>query len=355
MTGVFQYVNPGTIYWGNRSLERLAEHLDKRNVRRPFLISTKSLLGNQHVLARFCKALGRELAGTANPIGQHAPQADLDAAIEAARRAQPDGIVSLGGGSPIDSAKIVAFELGELPHVAVPTTLSVAELAPSAGVTNAAGEKAGRRDSRLTPDAAIYDPELALHTPLDLWLSTGIRALDHAIESVLEPGEHPYSDALALDAIRRLFTSLPEARNRPGAVDVRCENQVGAWLSYSLVSAASGLSHTLGKQIGSKHGIPHGVTSCLLLPHVMRYRARTQAERMALMAAAMGVGQSGASAQQLASAAADAVQTLIHRLGQPQHLAAYKLTDAELRAAAEPVASDQYSLEDLLTIYGAAA
>jgi alcohol dehydrogenase class IV len=355
MTGVFHYVNPATIYWGNRSLERLAEDLDKRNVRRPYLVSTKSLLANDHVMARFCKAAGRQLAGMAKPISQHAPQADLDAAIESARQPQPDGIVSLGGGSPIDAAKIVALELGELPHVAIPTTLSAAELAPSAGATDAQGRKAGRRDPRLTPAAVIYDPELALHTPSELWLSTGIRALDHAVESVLEPGEHPYSDALALDGIRRLFASLPAAHARPGAVDVRGENQIAAWLSYSLVSAASGLSHTLGKQIGSKHGIPHGVTSCLLLPHVMRYRARTQAARLALMAPAMGVARSGASDEQLALAAADAVQNLIRRLELPRHLTAYKLSDADLKAAAEPVTSEQYPLDDLLAIYRAAA
>jgi len=355
MTGVFHYVNPATVYWGQRSLERLGQDLDTRGIRRPYLVSTRSLLANRHVMARFCKALGRDLAGTAEPIGQHAPQSDLEAATASARQAQPDGIVSLGGGSPIDSAKIVALELGGLPHVAVPTTLSAAELAPSAGLTDEHGGKAGRRDPRLTPEAVIYDPELALHTPVDLWLSTGIRALDHAVEAILEPGEHPYSDALALDSIRRLFASLPAARARPGAVDVRCENQVAAWLSYSLVSAASGLSHTLGKQIGSTHGIPHGVTSCLLLPHVMRYRARTQASRLALVAPAMGVARTGASAQQLALAAADAVQDLIRRLGQPQQLSRYKLTEADLRAAAEPVASEANPLEDLLAIYAAAS
>src|SRR5581483_4992159 len=157
MTGVFHYVNPPTIYWGARSLDKLAGELDKLGVRRPFVVTTRSVAGNDHLMKRLAGAAGRELAGVSNPIGQHAPQADLDEAIACARQAGPDGIVSFGGGSPIDSAKIVALELGVLPHVAVPTTLSVAELAPSAGVTDEAGRKAGRRDPRMTPNAVIYD------------------------------------------------------------------------------------------------------------------------------------------------------------------------------------------------------
>jgi 3-oxoacid CoA-transferase len=307
------------------------------------------------LLSHLKTAAGRELAGEPSLIGQHAPERDVEAAVEAARLAGADGVVSFGGGSPIDSAKIVALELGAAPHVAIPTTLSVAELAPTAGVTDAAGRKGGKRDPRMTPRAVIYDAELALHTPLELWLSTGIRALDHAVEGILEPGDHPYSDTLALEAIRRLFASLPQARARPGSLDVRTENQLGAWMSYSLTSAAGGLSHTLGKQVGSPHGIPHGVTSCLLLPHVMRYRARTQADRLARMAPAMGVERPGASEHDLAMAAADAVYGLIRKLGLPQHLAGYRLTEAQLQAAAAPLAGDKHPLDELLAIYHAAA
>jgi maleylacetate reductase len=201
----------------------------------------------------------------------------------------------------------------------------------------------------------IYDAELVLHTPLELWLSSGIRALDHAVESVLEPGEHPYSDTLALEGVRRLFASLPRAKARPGAIDVRTENQVGAWLSYSLVQAAGGLSHIMGKQIGSPYGIPHGITSCLLLPHVMRYRAKAQADRLALLVPAMGLDRRGDSVAEMAGAAADAMYSLIRKLGLPQHLSAYRLTDDQLRSAAEPLAGERYPLDDLLAIYRAAA
>jgi 3-oxoacid CoA-transferase len=227
--GVFRYVNPPVIHWGARSLDKLSKQREQLEIRRPFVVTTRSITRNG-VLSRVSKALGCERAGEPALIGQHAPHTDVSAAIEAAREAEADGVLSIGGGSPIDSAKVVALELGARPHIAVPTTLSVAELAPSAGVTDALGQKGGKRDPRMTPSAVFYDAELALYTPIELWLSTGIRALDHAVETILEPGDHPYSDTLALEGIRRLFASLPQARARPGALDVRTENQLGARL-----------------------------------------------------------------------------------------------------------------------------
>ena len=218
----------------------------------------------------------------------------------------------------------------------MPTTLSVAELAAGAGFTNDSGDKAGMRDPRLLPETVIYDPELTLWTPLELWLSTGIRALDHAVEGFLAEGEHPFNDVMALEAIRRLFDSLPRAKAAPSDVGVRGENQLAAWFSFTLPGAsAAGLSHVMGKQIGARYGIPHGVTSCLLLPHVMRYLAPTMGERMASLPAA------------------DAVQELIASLGLPQHISAYGIGEPELRRAVGELAG-KHKAEDLLKIYLAA-
>jgi alcohol dehydrogenase class IV len=253
--------------------------------------------------------------------------------------AEADSIVSFGGGSAIDAAKLVALKLLDernmrLAHVAVPTTLSVAELASGAGFTDAAGNKVGRRDPRGLPSAVIYDARLALHTPMELWLSTGIRALDHAVETILADGEHPFSDVLAAESMRRLFTSLPPARQRPDDLVVRTENQLAAWFSFTLPAvAAAGLSHVMGKQIGARHGIPHGVTSCLLLPHVMRYLVPRRPER----ANRLPYG-------------ADEVDALIGELGLPQHIGPFGLGERELRDAAEGLAGP-YPADDLLEIY----
>jgi alcohol dehydrogenase class IV len=296
------------------------------------------------------RALGEARVVATVVVAQHAPMTQVDDGARGAGKSQVDGVVSFGGGSSIDAAKMIAVKLADskgdsgrgLPHIAVPTTLSVAELAAGAGYTDAGGNKAGMRDPRLLPDAVIYDADLTLATPMALWLSTGIRALDHAVEGFLAEGGHPFSDVMALDAVRRLFDSLPRAKAAPADVKVRTENQLAAWFSFTLPGAsAAGLSHVMGKQIGARYAIPHGVTSCLLLPHVIRYLEGRMPERTAQLAAATGPDP------------AACVHGLIRSLGLPQHIAAYGLGETELRKAAGELAG-KYPAEDLLGIYLAA-
>jgi len=351
--GRFAYSNPDVIRWGPGSLGQLRGELDRLDGGPVAVVTTRSLCEGD------LQERVREAAGAANValtavIGQHAPIAQVEEAVERVAGSAAGAVVSFGGGSPIDAAKVVAVRVGErrgtprpLPHVALPTTLSVAELAAGAGVTERSGDKVGYRGVRLLPDAVLYDAELTLATPLQLWLSTGIRALDHAVEGYLAEGDHPFSDVMALEAVRRLFRTLPQARDRPGDLAVRTENQLAAWFGYTLPGpSAAGLSHMLGKQVGARHGIPHGVTSCLLLPHVMRYLAPRQPERLAELSRA--TGSCGGPL-----AAADDVSSLIGALGLPQHLADYGLGEPELRAAAESMAG-AHAAQDLYRIYAAA-
>jgi maleylacetate reductase len=339
---VFQYSNPPVIHWGRKSLGQVASELTRLEVNGPVVVTTRSLVE---------RARSLPLSPASSPvmvtISQHAPMPEIEAAIHEADKAGVDGVVSFGGGSAIDAGKILAVRVGShrgylehgLPHVSIPTTLSVAELAASAGFTDETGTKGGMRDPRLLPDAVIYDPEVTLGTPMQLWLSTGIRALDHAAEGVLADGDHPFSDVMSLEAVRRLFKALPAARAQPNDVDRRSQCQLAAWFSFTLPGAsASGLSHVMGKQIGARHGIPHGVTSCLLLPHVLRYLGPLKPERMAELSRATGT-----------DAPAD-VERLIGELGLPRHIAAYGISERELRTAASELAG-KYPAEDLLKIY----
>jgi maleylacetate reductase len=371
-SGSFVYANPRTIHWGAGTLaRRLLDELDRRGLQRAFVVSTHSVSGNAALGGRLADLLGKRCIGEFAAITQHAPAASVAAAATAAREAHPDVVISFGGGSPIDAAKAVVFALATgldllqpdaaetarrfrpspsevLPHLAIPTTLSAAELSGLAGfTTEAEHEKVGLRGDALIPAVVLFDAELSLETPLELWLSTGIRAVDHAVETLYAAGSHPFQDTLALEALRRLQSSLLRTRAAPGDVSARTESQLGAWFSFTLPGpSAGGLSHTLGKRIGSRHGIPHGVSSCLLLPHVMRYLAPRTSAAQARIAAALGAPEG--------HCAADAVADLITRLGLPTHLSAYGLSDDDLREAAAPVASDAYPLEDLVGIYRAA-
>src|SRR6266480_2072163 len=322
MKGDFIYSNPRTIHWGAGSVSHLESELARLSAERPVLVTTRSLLSSLDSLS--IKHVATVL------IAQHAPMSQIDTGVKDASSADADAIVSYGGGSAIDAAKIISVRLANgggraLPHIAIPTTLSVAELAAGAGFTNEAGDKAGMRDPRQLVETVIYDAELTLRTPMQLWLSTGIRALDHAVEGFLAPGEHPFNDVMALEAIRRLFDSLPRAKSAPEDAGIRTENQLAAWFSFTLPGAsAAGLSHMMGKQIGARHDIPHGVTSCLLLPHVMRYLAGRMPARMGLLSQAMG------------GSPADMVQELITSLGLPQHIADFGIGEPDLsRAASE--------------------
>ena len=349
MAGTFSYSNPRVIHWGAGSLAQLGPELMRLKAQRIALVTTRSLVAEEKLLAGVKAAMGGAGVVMVCTVGQHAPLLEVDAAVAQAGDSV-DGVVSFGGGSAIDAAKMIAVRVADragaadraLPHVAIPTTLSAAELAAGAGYTNESGDKAGMRDGRLLADAVIYDAAVTLATPMELWLSTGIRALDHAVEGFLAEGEHPLNDVLALEAIRRLLDSLPRAKAAPQDLDVRTENQLAAWFSFTLPGpTAGGLSHVMGKQIGARHHIPHGVTSCLLMPHVMRFFEYSSPERMSQLEKAFGDEPAGV------------VQRFIASLGLPQHVAAYGIGEPELRKAASELAG-KYSADDLSGIYLAA-
>jgi alcohol dehydrogenase class IV len=364
MTGIFKYENPDIIHFGPGCVrESLSAELDRIGARRAFLVTTAS--AGKGAGRAVVELLGDRLAGRFDRITQHSPAAAVMEAATAARDARADVLVSVGGGSPIDAAKAAAFALatgldlrdpasvakargltpkGALPHLAVPTTLSVAELSGSAGFSaESSREKVGVAARELRPAAVFYDGTLAVDTPIELWLSTGIRAVDHAVETIFADGEHPLPDAASAESLRRMPKALLAAKADPRKAEARSEGQVAAWLSYLLPGpAARGLSHTLGKRIGSRYDIPHGVTSCLLLPHVVRFLGPRKPEAFERLRVAFGTDPAGGIAD------------LVARLGLPQHLSEWKLTEQDLQEAVAPLAGKPWSAEELLSIMRAA-
>jgi len=340
LRGEYTFLPQEHVLFGAGSLEGLAGEVERVGGRRVLVITGRSLATRTTVIDVVTRALGPLHVATFDGIGEHAPREGVARAVAAARAHAADTLVSVGGGSPIDAAKAVALELsgdgdggagaGVIPpHIAIPTTLSAAEFSHLAGVTDEAGgpgtrpAKAGFADSRVAPRGVILDAALTLSTPERLWLSSGIRALDHAVETLYAPGTHPIEDVLALEAIRRLFHYLPLSKDRPDDLDARTELQLAAWMSFfGEVNTPMGLSYNLGRRMGATYGVPHGVTSCVTLAPVMRFMATRDAGHMAAIArigraiAGDVVGDDPRAAQ----AAVDAVGDLVTRLGLPARL-----------------------------------
>ena len=355
MVREYRFVALDKVIFGPGALERVAAELDRWGRRRALVLTGRSLATRTDLVTRLEQMLGERWAGTHSGIRQHAPSATVEAAAEQARQAGADALVALGGGSPIDAAKLVALELladgqsqADLPQIAVSTTLSAGEFTPVAGITDeATGVKGLRADPRICPRTVVLDPQVTLATPPALWAATGIKALDHAIEALWSVHPNPVSDTLAMEAIRRLQRNLPLSLAEPDNLEARGACQVAAWMSiFGMVNCGVRLSHALGHQIGARWGVPHGVTSCITLPHCMRYLAPQTLPQQRLIAEALGVPTDGRSADTVAAAAADAVAAFIRSLDLPTRLRDVGAREDELAVVAAEVARERARWND---------
>ena len=332
------------VIYGRPFAEALAQEVQRLGAHAVFLLPGGSLSRDTHWVDDIRTALGNRLAGIGPRIGSHTPRSDVVAAANQARAAKADLIVTLGGGSITDGAKMVTLCLANdvtdpaqldnyravispdgtvhrpavkapaIRSIFIPITLSAGEFNHNAGCTDEIrGVKESFSHRDLVARTVILDPVVTTNTPDWLFLSTGIRAVDHATESLCSIRPQPLTDATALHALRLLSSGLKRVKDNPKDMDARLDCQVGAWLSVSGVPAGvpMGASHGIGHVLGGTAGVPHGYTSCIMLPHVLRFNEPMNAGRQAWVAEA--VGQPGVSG-------ADAIGGLIAGLGLPTRL-----------------------------------
>ncbi len=249
---------------------------------------------------------------------------ELEKEIE---RVDADSLVSFGGGSPIDSSKVAIYGLldkRELVHIAVPTMLAAAEYTHAGGVTDESTRvKSGVNDPRVLPRTVILDPALTLPTPDWLWVSTGIRALDHAIECAYAIRHQPISDALAAKSIALFVEHLKPSIATKGEEQLahRGHCQFASWYSiYGAMNTRFGLSHLLGHQIGPRWNVPHGVTSCITLPNAMRFMAGIAAERFGPVAEGYKIPFDVSNPKPAALECADRTEEFIAQFDVPKRL-----------------------------------
>ena len=351
LAGAYRPPKIERVVFGTPCADALRAIVEETGARRVFVLASRTLNTRTPLVDALRVVLADRHCGTFDGIGAHTPRAAVLQATIAARSAGADLLVSIGGGSITDAAKVVqlclANDVGDdagldalrtrrglaidpslkapsVRSVAIPTTMSAGEFMAYAGATNPA---TGIKDTFFHPFAVpayvILDPAVTLATPMPLWLSTGVRALDHAVEGYLSPDAQPFSQAADLQALRLLPQALARCKADPQDLGARFDCQMGMWLSTvgSQSGVNKGASHAIGHLLGSWGGVPHGVTSCVMLPSVLRYNRVVNHDAQTQVARAMGATDGDA---------AGFVEHLVRELGLPTRLSQVGVTAERL-------------------------
>ena len=281
---------------------------------------------------------------------------------EAMRKFEPDWIVSMGGGSPIDAAKamwafyeypettfedlITPFSFPELRQkakfAAIPSTSGTAtEVTAFSVITNyQTGVKYPLADFNITPDVAIVDPDLVMGLPVKQVAYTGMDALTHAIEAYVSTLNGPFTDPLALQAIEMVLEYLPASYN--GNTHAREEMHyaqclAGMAFSNALLGIVHSMAHKTGAAFSTGH-IPHGCANAIYLPYVIRYNAKdtVAADRYAEIARRMGL--EGRSRQALINSLCAKINEFNEKLNIPKTLKEFGINEDEFKEKVDRIA-----------------
>jgi maleylacetate reductase len=363
LSGVYRNTQLDRVVYGRPALEVLGELLTAYGMSRALVVSTRSLSGPNGLGATITEGLGDRCVGLFGRISAHSPRDDVIAAADEARRLDADILVAVGGSSVTDACKVVQLAVWNgltdaaaldpyragvregakspappadpLRMIAVPTTLSAAEFTPFGGVTDTRRHaKEGYAHPLYVPRAVVLDPEMTRQTPAELWFSTGMKAVDHCVETLCALTRSPYADALAKEGLQRLAAGLRATKAAPDDLDARLECQLGMWLAISGASAGQGLgaSHAIGHTLGGMLGVPHGLTSCVALPAVLAWNAGANPEAERLIAQLIETPH---------LSAAEAVKTLCRELDLPTTLAGVGVSADKFEAIAEHTMTDR--------------
>jgi maleylacetate reductase len=346
LTGTVQWTAQERVIHGKPTAEAVRAEIERSGAKRVLLLTTRSLTGSR-LIRDVTSALGDRCVGRFSDIHAHSPREAVIAGAALAREVEADHLLAVGGGSVTDATKTMLVALwrrvsdvdalsalatkrgapplapldsDRMRMTAVPTTLSAAEFTSSAGITDMQRKvKLSFSHPRMAPIAAILDPAATLETPMELMLSTGMRAMDHAVEHWCSIRSHPVTDGLGLQAIGMLAANLPAIKARPDDLEPRLNCQLAAWLTQVPGEhlAPNGASHGIGYILGAYAGIPHGITSCISLAATLEWNEPVNAERQRAIAEKLG---------QPGERACDALRDFVKSLGLPTRLADIGIT-----------------------------
>ena len=343
------------VTFGRPANEALLEEIKNYDANRVFLLASGTLNRNTDEIDKIRRSLGNKCVGEFFDMSPHTPRKDVVAATKLAMDKKADLIVTFGGGSLTDAAKAITLcisnnitevsKLDELrngnsvdggtligpsiPQITIPTTLSGGEFSAISGVTDESSKtKELFRHPGIMPKVVILDPAPTIHTPEWLFLSTGIRAVDHCVEGICSMHSHPYGDAQAIQGLSLLSSGLVSVKNNPSDLEARLNCQLGTWMSMAPLASGvpMGASHGIGYVLGAAFDIPHGHTSCIMLPAVMRWNEKANYSRQVRVSQAMGSPER--SAGQL-------LEKLIQDLGMPTRLSDVDINAKDFESIAE--------------------
>lgn len=364
--GMFTFNAIDRIVFGQPAAQALNAEVERLKAQRVYLIVSGTMNRTTNEITKMRESLGARFAGLYDKVPSHTPRDSVLDIARDARAAGADLLVTFGGGSVTDAGKIAqiclrhnvteyeqldayhdkvatdgkitqaVFDGPQVRQIAIPTTLSGGEFQAGGGCTDTRRKvKQSFRHPLLVPRVTILDPAPTVHTPLWVWLSTGLRAVDHATEALCCPITDPASDASFLQSLRLLSSGLPRVKQNPGDLEARLDCQLGVWLAMAGRSggAQMGASHAIGHVLGGSCDVPHGYTSCVMLAPVLRYNQGVNAARQKLVAEAMG---------RPGEDAADVIGGFVQSLGLPGRLSEVGVTRDQFAMIADHAMHDRW-------------
>ncbi len=355
----FEYNNPTKIIFGENSVKEIGLEIDSLGCSKALIVTDKGIV-DAGLADRVEKALGKRYAGTYDRCTQDSSFQLVNEGAAFALEKGADCLVSVGGGSVIDTAKgmaIVMKEGGKLqdysgmqvlsrpqtPHIVVPTTAGTGSEVTWAAVIKDWDNNVKELfcDYFIIPDKAVLDPTMIAGLPPLLTASTGMDAFTHAIEAIHALQRQPITDAMALHSIRLITKYLPRCVEKGDDLVARGQQQIAAAMAgVAFGNAQLGLVHAMAHSIGALYEVPHGLANAILLPYVMHFNLDECADRYAMVAEAMGLGTWNLPELEAGKKAADAVWQLTKTIGLPQKLREVGVPEDGLATAADLSLSD---------------
>lgn len=306
---------------------RCGEELDRLGITRAIVLSTPQQAG---LAAEFARDIGARAAILYPGAAMHTPVEVTDAALDAARSVNADGIVSIGGGSTTGLGKAIALRT-DLPQLVVPTTFAGSEMTPILGQTEG-GVKTTMRSARVLPETVIYDPDLVMTMPLAIAGPSAMNAMAHAVEALYPEETSPVSRIMAEESIRALGAALPRISQNRGDKTAWAEAVYGAWLAgVCLGTVGMALHHKICHTLGGAFNLDHAGIHCLMLPYTTAYNSTAAPEAMRRIAAALH-----------AEDAPSALFGLTQQFATYRSLRDFGLSESDLNRAADLAVANPY-------------